>query len=177
MGAMLALLAVAPALATEFALLGGLVAGSGHDGERFDYTSWSPQVAVTASWHFAFLEAWAGGSSSALMAQRDLQVVPAAAFLAEAGAGFGSPSLAFGGYVGAGIPAREWGVYGRFDLPRRKGGSLRAVGGELRLAYIASLDMGVASALVRVELGRERRERRPRQAAEPPIYHPDPFAD
>jgi hypothetical protein len=175
MGGMLALLSAASAFGAEFAVLGGVAAGQGFDGARFSYASWSPELGATFGWHFAFVEAWVGGASSALLAQRDLEVVSAGAFRGQAGGGFGSHWLSFGGYLGAGVPEREAGLYGRFDLPARKAGAARAVGAELRLSYIPSLDMGVGSAYLRVELGRDRRKERREQAVESPVYHPDPY--
>jgi hypothetical protein len=165
----LLLVHLATAAPTYAALAGGGVI-TGESGDR-SYASWSPMVAGTVDWRFAFVETWLGLSGSGFVApNRHDDPVPAALLQGEFGLGLGSPVASAGAFFGAGLSGAEGGLYGRvmFDGPAWA----QRLGGELRAFHLGQSDAGGVVLFLRAEFGPADRRRPP-----PPVHHDDPYTD
>lgn len=147
---------------------GGMIAG---EARGQGYASWSPMVAGTIDWRFAWVEAWVGLSGSGFVAvDRHEDPVPAALLQGEVGVGLGSPTASAGIYMGAGLSGGEGGFYGRVSFPGPTWA--RRVGGELRAFHLGQFDASGVVLMARAEFGGEGGRRPP-----PPVHHDAPYTD
>ncbi len=155
----------------------GLEAGAGI-GQSYDqgamwYTA-SPTLAVTYGWHPGVFDIWIGSFGSALYAHSGNGKVPAAAFMAETGLGFGKHTFSAGGYCGIGYPSSEIGAYARVNAGGV--GWARAFGGEARIFTIPAYNTVATAVMFRVEVGPRPERVAPPPPDEPaPLYHADPY--
>jgi hypothetical protein len=168
---MLLLLAThALAAPTYAAMVGGGMIGGESAGQG--YASWSPVVAGSVDWRFAWVEVWVGLSGTGFLALDGKQnEVPAALLQGEFGVGLGSPTASAGVYLGAGLSGGEGGFYGRFSLPGPSWAS--RLGGELRAFHLGQFDATGFVLMARAEFGEGSSKRPP----PPPRHHEAPYGD
>ena len=156
--------------APTFAAMAGGGVITGETADR-GYASWSPMLAGSVDWRFAWVEAWLGISGSGFVyPNRHEEAVPAALLQGEFGLGLGGPMASGGVYFGAGLSGGEGGFYGRLMFPGP--GWAEKLGGELRAFHLGQSDAGGVVLLLRAEFGASARRGPP-----PPVHHEDPYTD
>lgn len=169
---MLLLLVATAFAAPSFGAMAGVGVISGEAGNGRDYASYSPVLAGTVDWRFAWVETWLGLSGTGFVAPYGSGSVPAALLQGEFGLGLGSRTASAGIFFGAGLSGGEGGLYGRVMFP----GPTWAprLGGELRAFHLGATDSSGAALLLRAEFGGGRRGPRPPPPPEPPPPPPEP---
>ena len=137
------------------------------------YSSFSPVLAGTVDWRFAWVEVWLGMSGTAFVAPYGDDVVPAALLQGEVGLGLGSRTASAGVFLGAGLSGGEGGLYGRlmFDGPTWA----PRLGGEFRAFHLGTVDASGVELLLRAEFGGRLRTPPPAPPPPPPVQHDDPY--